>query len=333
MSFQANQDLGVGNPYAKVDPAVAAKLPDGAKAISTENHGFSFRATTGRIDVELVDGSVRRFFMKVLLEESGRAMVHGEFESMTAIYNLIPDSVPRPIGWGTYETISDTHFFLCEFKDINQELPNVGKFTECLGALHNNSMSPTGKFGFHVTTYSGNLSQHNEWSDSWETFFAKSMRHALTHEISARGPSEDIEILSPVIFDKVIPRLLRPLESEGRSVKPCLVHGDLWYGNTGKNATTGNPIMFDACSFYAHNEYELGQWAPVCNRFASEYVQAYHLHFPISSPVEDYQGRIDLYKLRFNTHVSALFPQDRHLREQMLQDMRDLIARYGDISN
>jgi hypothetical protein len=42
---------------------------------------------------------------------------------------------------------------------------------------------------------------------------------------------------------------------------------------------------------------ELGQWAPACNRFGFEYVQGYHSHLPISSPVEDYQGRIDLYKL------------------------------------
>jgi fructosamine-3-kinase len=229
-------------------------LPYGAKIVTTEHHGFSFRATTGRIDVELVDGSRQRFFMKVLLEERGRAMVHGEFESMTAIYNLIPNSVPKPIGWGTYETIPDTHFFLCEFKDIDQQLPDIRKFTERLGALHKNSKSPTGKFGFHVPTYNGNLSQHTEWSDSWEIFFAKALRHALMHEISARGPSEEIDILSPVIFDIVIPRLLRPLESEGRSVKPCLVHGDLWYGNTGRDTTTDNPIMFDACSFYGHNE-------------------------------------------------------------------------------
>ncbi|KAJ5471630.1 hypothetical protein N7530_008987 [Penicillium desertorum] len=297
MSFKAGQALGDGHLSAKVDPAVAANLPYGAKIVSTEHHGFSFRATTGRVDVELVDGSRQRFFMKVLLEERGRAMVHGEFESMTAIYNLIPNSVPKPIGWGTYETIPDTHFFLCEFKDIDQELPDIRKFTERLGALHKNSKSPTGKFGFHVPTYNGNLSQHTEWSDSWEIFFAKALRHALMHEISARGPSEEIDILSPVMFDIVIPRLLRPLESEGRSVKPCLVHGDLWYGNTGRDTTTDNPIMFDACSFYGHNEYELGQWAPACNRFGFEYVQGYHSHLPISSPVEDYQGRIDLYKL------------------------------------
>ena len=41
----------------------------------------------------------------------------------------------------------------------------------------------------------------------------------------------------------------------------------------------------------------LGQWAPKCNRFGAEYVQAYHSHIHISPPEEDYQGRIDLYKL------------------------------------
>ena len=42
---------------------------------------------------------------------------------------------------------------------------------------------------------------------------------------------------------------------------------------------------------------ELGQWAPVCNRFGPEYVKAYHSYIHISPPEEDYKGRIDLYKL------------------------------------
>jgi len=57
-----------------------------------------------------------------------------------------------------------------------------------------------------------------------------------------------------MLFDKVIPRLLRPLETNGRTVKPCLVHGDLWYGNAGVNAGTNASLVFDACCFYAHNE-------------------------------------------------------------------------------
>ena len=42
---------------------------------------------------------------------------------------------------------------------------------------------------------------------------------------------------------------------------------------------------------------ELGQWKPVCNRFGREYVEAYHAIIPKAEPVDDYDGRIDLYKL------------------------------------
>lgn len=42
---------------------------------------------------------------------------------------------------------------------------------------------------------------------------------------------------------------------------------------------------------------EFGQWMPVCNKFGEEYLQAYHDIVQISQPVEDYRGRLDLYKL------------------------------------
>ena len=62
----------------------------------------------------------------------------------------------------------------------------------------------------------------------------------------------------PILFDKVIPLLLRPLENDGRSVKPCLVHGDLWFANSGIDITTNKSLVFDACSFDAHNECKRG---------------------------------------------------------------------------
>ncbi|AEO56456.1 hypothetical protein MYCTH_2057810, partial [Thermothelomyces thermophilus ATCC 42464] len=190
------------------------------------------------------------------------------------------------------------------------------EFTARLAAFHETGSSPNGKFGFHITTCVGNLPQYCGWEDSWEVFFSKSLKQALEHEIAAQGPDPEIDRLAPIIFETVIPRLLRPLETEGRSVKPSLVHGDLWYANTATDADTDAPLVFDACCFYAHNEYELGQWRPVCNRLGPEYVKTYHSYMRISPPEEDYEGRLDLYKLRFNTHVSALFPHDRNYRTQ-----------------
>jgi fructosamine-3-kinase len=222
--------------------------------VSTEGHGISFWANTGRIDVEMADGELQSFFIKVVSKEQGKNMVLGEFESMKAIHTLLPHFAPKPIAWGTYQTIPDTHFFLCQFREMMLEMPDPHKFAACLAALHQNSKSPNGKFGFHVTTYAGNLPQMNEWEESWETFFAKSMRWALKLEVDAKGDDPEFEELVPILFDKVIPRLLRPLESEGRCVKPSLVHGDLWYANSGLAVDTGDSLVFDACCFYAHNE-------------------------------------------------------------------------------
>ena len=181
-------------------------------------------------------------------------MVHGEYESMKAICSVLPDFAPKPIAYGTYETIPDTHFFLCEYRDMAEKMPDPHKFTARLAALHQNSKSPNGKFGFSIPTYAGNLPQMTDWEESWETFFAKSMKWSLDLEIKAKGYDPEFDVLGPALFNKVIPRLLRPLESDGRSVKPSLVHGDLWYANSGIDVDTDESLIFDACCFYAHNE-------------------------------------------------------------------------------
>lgn len=330
MNYAGAPGLELGGENTELDPRVIADLPPGCRVTSTEGHGVSFWAHTGQINVVLPNGDQQAFFMKVLSGDTGRNMVHSEFESMKTIYALVPDFAPKPLAWGTYESRPDTHYFLCEFRDIlDNVMPEPTRFASRLAYLHQTSQSPTGKFGFHLPTYSGNLPQMTDWEASWETFFAKNLKFALDFEIKAKGHDPEFDTLVPAIFDKVIPRLLRPLESEGRSLKPSLVHGDLWYANSGVDADTDEPIIFDACCFYAHNEYEFGQWMPSCNRFGAEYIAAYYDIVTISPPEEDFQGRLDLYKLRFNTHVSALFKDNDALREQMLGDMRDLVARYA----
>lgn len=202
----------------------------------------------------LSDGTISPFFVKVMSRDIGRKMLNAEFQSMTAIHNLLPDFVPLPFAWGSYESVPETHFILSEYREMILDMPDPGKFADKLAALHQKSVSPNGKFGFHTTTYPGNLPQYTDWEASWETFFAKSMRQALDLEIEARGYDPEFDELIPVLFDEVIPRLLRPLESEGRTVKPSLVHGDLWFANSGIDGDSGEPLVFDACVLYAHNE-------------------------------------------------------------------------------
>ncbi len=103
--------------------------------VSTEEHGVSFWANTGRIDVELVDGTPETFFIKVISKEVGKNMIHGEFESMKAIHTLMPDFTPKPMAWGTYEFIPATHFLLCQYREMIDQMPDPHKFTARLAAL------------------------------------------------------------------------------------------------------------------------------------------------------------------------------------------------------
>ena len=90
------------------------------------------------------DGSRASFFLKVTEHETGKGMVSGEFVSMSTLYEAIPAIVPRPIAWGTYEADPDVHFFLCEFVNMTDDIPDVKQLGEMLAKLHLKTISPNG---------------------------------------------------------------------------------------------------------------------------------------------------------------------------------------------
>lgn len=241
-------------------------------------------------------------------------MMYGEYESMTAIHQAVPSFAPTPIAWGTYASDPDIHFYLCSFHDMADGLPDVERFSAQVAELHREGKSPNGKFGFQCTTWQGLLPQDNTWTDTWEAFYVNGMKRMLQLEEEAQGPSEELKQLCDAMYQKVIPRLLRPLETGGRKIEPCLVHGDLWYGNATTDLENGEPLIYDACCFYAHNEYELGTWRPARYKIGKPYMEAYHKHMPISAPVEDHDDRNALYAMRYNLHASGLFTGNPRFR-------------------
>ena len=62
------------------------------------------------------------------------------------------------------------------------------------------------------------------------------------------------------MISAVIPGLIKLLESEGRQIKPCFVHGNFGAGNSWEAKVTKLPCTEGLCVFYAHNEFEIGRW-------------------------------------------------------------------------
>lgn len=142
--------------------------------------------------------------------------------------------------------MKDVHFFLCSFPELSGDIPDVNKIPALVAELHNRHVSPDGTFGFPHQTFGGRLAQFFPVTNSWEETFRSGMQRTFDNEENAQGYDEDMAQLKKAIIEKVIPRLLRPLETGPDNIQPRLVHGDMWDGNCSVDVNTNKPIVFDA---------------------------------------------------------------------------------------
>ena len=132
----------------------------------------------------------------------GRANLEGEFTSMSAIREV-----------GTYVSNSDVHFYLCSFVRMTGKVGEVETLPAKLAEMHLNGVAKNGKFGFSMPTYRGALQQPNSWKDTWEEFFSDMMQRCFNWEQEVHGHGAEMTTLFQAIIERVIPRLLRPLEA------------------------------------------------------------------------------------------------------------------------
>ncbi|KAK8127505.1 hypothetical protein PG984_008613 [Apiospora sp. TS-2023a] len=259
--------------------------------------GSSYWARTAKIQTETPEGEEQSFFIKVQCGDYAQKLFAGEYASMHALREAMPDLTPLPIGTGQYTSDPDKFFYLCEFRELVEDVPDVEVFSSMIVEMHRRGVSPDGKFGFPVPTYGGRLPMIHPPSDTWEALFTQVMDTAFSvEEESQGGVDEDMQALRRAIMTKVIPRLLRPMEiGGGRILVPRLVHSDLWHGNVAVDANTGLPMIFDGIALYAHNEYELAPWRPARHNIGRPYIDAYLKHAGVTDPAEDFEDRNLLY--------------------------------------
>lgn len=191
-------------------------------------------------------------------------MLGGEYESSKMIHSIMPDFIPKPFGFGRFKVQRPaTYFYLSEFIDMDvATAPDPEEFMSRLAELHKKSRSPTGQFGFSVATYDGNIPHTVQWEDTWVDFFRNLLLGACAIDIANNEPWPEFERATRQMADVVVPRLLGSLRQSGglEPIKPCLIHGDLWEGNRGIAMETGDSVVYDASSYFAHNEMEFGNW-------------------------------------------------------------------------
>lgn len=244
--------------------------------------------------------------------EHAGVILNGEWESSKKIYELMPDFIPEPLGCGRFKTNNPAcYFYLYEFVDMDMTTaPDPNEFASILAAMHRSSQSPTGKFGFHTTTGDGKARHTVDWQHSWADFYRALFLNVCKLDRETNGIWPELERAVELVAYKVIPCLLGILQQDGWSIKPCIIHGDLWDGNMGINVATGKTVLFDAGSYYAHNEMELGHWRCEFSSVFRDpvYIQSYLQHYSAAEPVEEFDDRNRLYSIKGTMNYSAGHP-------------------------
>ncbi|KAM7200564.1 Fructosamine kinase domain containing protein [Rhypophila sp. PSN 637] len=314
-----------------LDKVLLSNLPKDGKVIQVHKLGLSEWCDTTRYDVELPTGEISRFFEKRAYGPDGAELIAGHWHSESSIYKFIPEFFPRPIATGTYESNPDAHFFLMEFEDmIDDVIPGPETYMAAPVALQLRSLgkSPTGKFGFRVVTRFANLSQQNDWDLSWEVWWTKHTNFILQREEKIRGPySEEDAKTKQEYVDRVLPRYLRPLETNGRSIQPALCHTELWPGNVKYRLDNVSPLVSDSNALWAHGEAELGLIRNPRYPLGKAFIEEYLNKIPISEPEEDFDSRNIIYLLRHQICLASVYPNEVKLRDVFLDNMRLLINR------
>ncbi|KFY94424.1 hypothetical protein V500_03272 [Pseudogymnoascus sp. VKM F-4518 (FW-2643)] len=223
-------------------------------------------------------------------DEHGEPQLKGEYAGMLELYNTAPKITPKP------------NPFL--------QLGNLA------------SISPT---------YDGWQPQEvGQWDDSWTSCFARLLKGLWELDAKMNGNWTELDTAMETTLAEVIPRLVGILERDGRSIKPCLIHGDLWESNIGTGARTGNIYIFDAAVYYAHNEMEIGIWRVNHHEMKDGgYRQEYAEQYKKSEPTEEWDDRLKLYGVKTKLMYSAGVSDGVKIRQEALEDLQDLIAKYG----
>ncbi|KAH8878774.1 hypothetical protein GQ53DRAFT_857582 [Thozetella sp. PMI_491] len=130
-----------------------------------------------------------------------------------------------PSGNRTKPTLRATSS-LSSSGEVGQQPPESVIFTARLAELYKSSVFLTSKFGFHMKPMARPI------VDSWGKIgILQLLGHLLDLDGEKNEPWPEFDHIKDLTKIRVIPRLLRPLQSNGRTIKPCLVHDDLWDGN------------------------------------------------------------------------------------------------------
>lgn len=219
-----------------------------------------------------VDSNGINYFIKTYRK---RGMVDSELFGLKVLSSIGVIKVPAVIA-------SNEYLLILEYIESGKPQSSFYEiFGHQLAELHNNTNS---SFGLSCNTYLGTYKQDNKATLSWCDFYVHQRLEPQFQQVLQKG----------LIHHKKVESLLKVVENtiSDTTIRPSLIHGDLWSGNfmIGPN---GEPVIFDPAISYSHWELELAM-TKLFGGFSPQFYQAYH---EIHKKTPGYNEREDMYIL------------------------------------
>lgn len=195
---------------------------------------------------------------------------------MNLINEFIPKYSMKPLARGRCNS-TNNYFILSDWPNPRTDgaILSPSALALAIFELQTNSLTKSpGRFGFSMATHNQKYPQITSWTDTWEEFFTRDMRRMLLIERMTKGRiNQDLDNLIKPFLDKVIPRLLRPMETGPTRIAPVLLHGNLNYNNVAvQGGLTNDPLIYESSAFWGHHECKFDKKAryrpnyqPRCN--------------------------------------------------------------------
>jgi len=185
---------------------------------------------------------------------------------------LLSSGMPTPKVLGFSE-----YCLLLEWIDTNHNNNYQAKIGKILANLHKRTNK---YFGFDYDNTIGEMPQYNAVNQSitswsyffWEYRLSFQIKYALKNNLISHKEYKKLLLIKPKIEKLLV-----------NSIKPSLLHGDLWSGNVinGENS----PIFIDTSCYYGHSEADLAL-TYMFGGFSNDFYRSYETYNPLESGSE-----------------------------------------------
>ena len=246
------------------------------------------------------------YFVKTYRGDGGKLKARAEANGLNELAKQSQIRVPK--------------VFACSGNTLVMEMIKEGRerynFGENFGRylfFFHETVSNSG-FGFHEDNFIGDSVQENTpFMASWVDFY-REKRLVTQFRLMSQNGYADKTLTSK--FEALLKRL--PELIDDKSVKPSLLHGDLWSGNVMADER-GEAVIFDPAVYYGDRETDIAM-TELFGGFGGDFYGAY---FESYSWYNQYKKRREVYQLYHLMNHLNLFGSG------YLEDVKRIIQKYA----